>query len=591
MLNHSLPNANNRPHRYSAPSNRLLTGPYGVIRLLLLPLLLFATLAASAQESPDAVKVHVRHGATGTWHVRYELPETVQRISFNRTTRFRANTWHIDTDGIKLKESENDVWLQSSGQSGFREIDIHFNDIARDFQQDYSPVVPFSGGGSLFFTGYLNFDTEYKHHFTLQPAAGEHLIFRGKLHTKPVEWTDTEGERGKFVYFGKQRPVASDYMLALVDSGFPSWLQGRAESLLPRLFEYYANQIDRELGYRPTVYYSYQESEDSGRSMNGGAVQKEIQMKLEGQGWTDADDELIPDLFWFVAHEAAHLWNSQLVKSAEDSTHAWMHEGGATAIAHRALLDLGIINETQYHSRFEEELNRCADNLAHAPVSEFTENDRFMAHYACGSLFNYAIEAAARQHGASASLLDFWQALLNEAAAENNQYDPELFLSTAREFTEDPSVTERIRAIVFEPTDDGQSIMRQLLVSAGVTVQPVLDGIPDEPQRNLAKRVVSALLSQDCEARYSYSEVDSGVRIKGVPGCTTLEPDRMYPVTKIMGKKIWDEGAELYDAVRRHCASGETVDLELEDADDQLMLACPDNLPERRPWLKIMPPA
>lgn len=562
-----------------------------MIRLLLLPTLLATTLAASAQETPDAVKVHVRHGAAGTWHVRYELPETVQRVSFNRTTRFRAETWHIDTEGIELNESEDDAWLQSSDQTGFREIEIHFNDIARDFQQDYSPVVPFSGGGSLFFTGYLNFDTEYKHHFTLQPAAGEHLIFRGRLQTEPVEWTDTEGDRGKFVYFGKQLPIESQHMLALVDSGFPTWLQGKAETLLPTLFEYYANQLGRELDFRPAVYYSYQDSEASGRSMNGGTVHEEIQMKLEGRGWADADDELIPDLFWFVAHEAAHLWNSQLAKSADDSTHAWMHEGGATAIAHRALLDLGIIDKTQYHSRFEDELNHCADDLIHAPVSEFTEHDRFMAHYACGSLFNFVIEAAARRHGASLTLLDFWRALLNQAAKADNHYDPELFLSTARQFTDNPSVTERIREIVFKPTDDGQSTLHQLLASAGVTVNAVLNDIPDEARRNLAKRVISALLTEDCEGRYSYSEVDNGVRIKGLPGCATLEPDRMYPVARILDRKIWDEGAELYDAVRRHCASGETVDLRLEDADEPLMLPCPNNLPERRPWLRIMPPA
>jgi hypothetical protein len=179
-------------------------------------------------------------------------------------------------------------------------------------------------------------DVEYE----FVPRQGEFASMPGRVARGPLRWT--AAKEGTYVAFGRAPPIDEPRFIAVVDAGFPAWLQDEARALLPRLFNHFAAALGQELPGRPTVLLSYGDAEQAGTlSLKGGTLpglllQQDVQLGNARRG--TSDQQVLNGFRGTLAHESAHLWNIRL---AHNRGPDWVHEGGADLLAFRALRALG----------------------------------------------------------------------------------------------------------------------------------------------------------------------------------------------------------------------------------------------------------
>lgn len=157
-----------------------------------------------------------------------------------------------------------------------------------------------------------------------------------------------------------------------------------------------------------------------------------------------ADNPLWLD--WFFAHEAAHLFQQD--KSGKlfgDDRFAWIHEGGADAMAALAMVRRGPAERAYVLSRKEEAQDACAAGLAMTPLSKASAEGKFDLHYQCGLIMWLAIDQDLRRAGKD-GLADLNRALF-VAVRRGEPWSEAIFFRCARELGASPSVTTRIMTL------------------------------------------------------------------------------------------------------------------------------------------------
>jgi hypothetical protein len=280
-------------------------------------------------------------------------------------------------------------------------------------EKDYAPFLLLSGGGVFVYTGQFVVEDADAQTFELRPRPGEFVVVPGHAAREPLRWDSIPD--GTYAAFGPVEPVEEERLVAIIDAGFPNWLREEARALLPRLFDHYAAVLGRELPFRPAVLLSY--SEDATRpgsiSLKGGTLTGLLQQDVQlGSARSAAGDPMVLKAFrQSLAHEAAHLWNSRVIRPRGPD---WIHEGGADLLAWRALRALGIYSADQYEFSLSSARSACASLRGSGPLGKAPVKAR----YACGA----AIQAAAPDPDA------LWAALIRRGGT----YDEESFFDLLR---------------------------------------------------------------------------------------------------------------------------------------------------------------
>ena len=206
-------------------------------------------------------------------------------------------------------------------------------------------------------------------------------------------------------------------MISIVDPGVPDWIEIRTKEMLPRLFAFYTDRFAVSLPERPTILFHFTSSDISGYSSGGGTLPALVQLGLEGKAWENESAEGLLHQFHFLAHEAAHLWNGQLIHydGTEDS---WMHEGSADALAQRTLQALGLITEERFRTYQTVALNECLQGLGRSSLRSAHERGAFRDYYSCGNMVALLTEKAL-----SIDLFEFWRRLIERARSDDGMYE------------------------------------------------------------------------------------------------------------------------------------------------------------------------
>jgi len=149
------------------------------------------------------------------------------------------------------------------------------------------------------------------------------------------------------------------------------------------------------LSFRPEQYVSMdtRPRKDAHESTQGGTLPGQIFMHFDSANARERITAEAPFwLDWFFAHEAAHLFQQDKVGSlAGDAKAAWIHEGGADAMAALALARRGNEERAYVESRVRSAEAACAKGLANAPLGQATAAGNFDLHYQCGLLIWLAL--------------------------------------------------------------------------------------------------------------------------------------------------------------------------------------------------------
>ncbi|HLL55828.1 MAG TPA: hypothetical protein VK447_19860 [Myxococcaceae bacterium] len=552
-----------------------------------------ATTPASSPGATAAPRFSIRlthlPGDEG-WEVHYRLPAPLRSVLFERRGfGLRQQHWTVlSPAGARLEPRENTDALVAADGGVLEEVRIRVAPHAVKPEKGYQPLVPYARGGVLAFTGQLNVQPDpepkapFENRFALVPLPGERVVVLGRAYEGGVE--DLLSPEGTYAFFGTVSPLSTEHLTAVVDPGLPSWLWQTVSDTLPRLFQLYAERTGYPLTFKPTVFVSYGE-EPRPRSIvtNGGTLPDVVQMELRlGSAYQAENDPVAADrLFQLLAHEAAHLWNGQLIAHDVEGGD-WMHEGSADAFAYRALRDLGHISEPAYRARLDMALGQCLLGLQGKPLRAAPREGRHRASYACGSTLQLLAELSARKKDPRADIFSLWRGVF-DAAGKSGRYDEPMLLGAfARGGVSERRIAE-MKALLDGPTQHADAVLVSALQEEGVSLRRSCDRAPADHQQLFIQRALGHALASECGPNVRVRPEEGGAVVAAT--CKTLG-DRPK-VTSAAGLAVSPDAFALYAAIAQKCEQDGAVLLGVVGRSEPVRVPCGKLLPAQPPCVFI----
>ncbi len=444
--------------------------------------------AATSPEVDDRVAVDMTLTRTvdGAWFVDIETGKPVAALMFARSRGdYRRDTWRPLGAVAVTRRGVRDAL---EAESPFTRAAFEVTPFSGILQKDYTPFIPYSDGGWSIYPGQFEvyaFDdaaeidaipddlggvslpgTRTRYRFV--DAQGASFLAFGERTADEIAFE----EKDAFVYLGDATPIETEHLAAIADPSLPAWLRESIAAYLPRLFEFYAGSFAYAPPGRPMVLIAPLDTDRNGISLKGGTLKGQIAMQLGGSALTDPDrrDDAERHVRGFLAHEAAHLWNAEGFQPS--NTHAWIHEGGAEALAFDATARLDPADGAAFaRDRYQSALDACQEALAGGSLATATRRGDFRAHYDCGAIVMLAA-ATASTDGDVAAL---WNRLA-ERARNTEALSPALFMLTLADLGADAGAAAAIDAFLHETHADPAAAARFLFDATGVAYAVNGDG-------------------------------------------------------------------------------------------------------------------
>jgi hypothetical protein len=574
-----------------------------------LVLLLAACSAMDSQPAEVAVRVE-RMPSQKAFRVTWTLREPVQALAFGRGAGMRQGRWVPLGRGFRFEQRNGrDVLVSQSLTSNFQVmIPERFTEIAGD----YPFLSPFSDGGVVVYTGYLDVapfrcqgssclgsevDKSARRFSSPQleavAAPGEILVSGARVSGRSL--IVKPPAEGALVYFGRQLVYQQDGYSLVADANLPTWMIREVQSLLPGILSLNAARLGHALKAPPMIYITYSKSSSVvSLSHSGAVVGNQMLLSLYGSRWARRTVSSREEFTKLLAHEAFHLWNASLFHSVNRPGGGWLHEGSADAFAFFSLYEMGVISHSRYSQLVTESLNRCLIGLNGTDLPSSSGALGARNHYHCG-----AVMEAVLHHDLQTRGLDLWQLwarLFERAAGKGGFYDHEDFFAVANEIAGASGVVSELSRLANGRIDFRRDASRslesfffQLFGTAGITLVASEIQWPDWYARAAGERALGEAISADCAGDGYFLTITNGVRLVGGPRCRHLKND--HEIGRIADHRIWRDGVQLYDFIRRNCQERNTIPLTTvmtggHSSPQSLSLTCPA-LPQRTRFMRI----
>lgn len=378
--------------------------------------------AGASPPSAGPVEVHIQPDGRKPWTVRYETEQPVSRLVFPQSPDdSRARGWRPEV-GFEVVSGPDGEALRRVDGAAFSAATVVMDPVYRELPKSYAPFSPYGDGGMLFHTGRMFACAEacadgQTYRFVL--TSDHPVLVDGRSNEGEVAWTDRDD--GRSVYVGDTLPAETEFGSAIIDGALPAAIREQLERELPAFMTLYAGKLGT-LDYRPMLFVSYDTRHDEpGRFGNqGGTLPGQVFIHLYGLEWERrlAEGDAADGLRWHFAHEAAHLYQRQLF--APEPENAWIHEGGAEAMAWLALRDT---DPALAEAHLADARTRCGASLAAAgSVRQAVTAGDFDASYVCGFLILVEVDARVRAAKPdSDGLFTVWRAYVDKAGGRGSE--------------------------------------------------------------------------------------------------------------------------------------------------------------------------
>ena len=310
--------------------------------------------------------------------------------------------WVIEPADPNLGTRQGERIERTDGRP-FASVSVTVEQRYRALPKSYAPFSPFSDGGVLIYSGNL-------HACLAAPCSGEgpanvqiiapgrQVRVAGQVAADNARFVS--GDDGTNIYIGNRAPVSANGVEAIIDPALPASVGRELAESLPAATRYYAARYGA-LSFTPALFVSIdpRPQPDGHVSTQGGTLPGQIFMHFDGAGGRDRFERDPNWLDWFFAHEVAHMFQRDKTGNRSgDDTIAWMHEGGADAMA--AIVSLDRHHANYVRTRLTTAGRDCAAALDAGPLTSATARGAFDAHYACGLIAHLALDADLRARGA-----------------------------------------------------------------------------------------------------------------------------------------------------------------------------------------------
>lgn len=425
----------------------------GAHPLIGLAALLGSCTTAVPDVAPSMMQIGISAVSDESWSASYILPEPASELVFARQPDdSRARHW-VPAPGFEIVRSEGAERLRRTDGAPFREATVAVPPLYRDLPMDYAPFSPFGDGGRLVFTGRffacpgVCADDE-TWQLTLD-APGRSILVDGQLHRSRALWTD--GDSGRNVYVGETAPVETPDFLAVIDTALPASIREQLAKQLPGFMQLFAERLGA-LPERPMLFASYDIAHADGWGRQGGTLPGQVFVHFYGSAWPEqmAKPGFADDLAWHFAHEAAHLYQHQIFINGEG---AWIHEGGAEALAAIALRLQGQEAAAAGHTEASDQ--SCRRLLGSRSIRAALAAGEYQVAYACGLQVQLALDTELRNIAPTADgLFTVWNRYRDRVSGKTAT-EEDFFLAIAD--VGGPTIAASVRKLVDTPLPASRS--------------------------------------------------------------------------------------------------------------------------------------
>lgn len=373
--------------------------------------LLFASLAGCAENSlipasSPPLRLELSHSASGQITVEYRAQSATDAIHFERDLGgYRAQLWQsADSNFRWVKEGDRERIERIDGRS-FDRVTFTMPIDYRELPESYAPFSPFSEGSTLIHSGQfhacLAAPCTQPGPLPISIEAKDKIVgvdggrMGGRAHF-------ISRDDGTNIFVGLLEPIKTHGFIAIIDPGLPNESRRHLDRSLPQAMQHFL-AIYGPLSFTPELYVSLDDTpEANGKiSTQGGTLPNQIFMHFDGENARERVSADAPYwLDWFFAHEAAHLFQQDKTEGlAFSDKEAWLHEGGADAMAALALAARSDDDLKYAQVRESEAETACAHGLAGSPLKRATAEGNFGLHYMCGLVIWLALEQELRRAG------------------------------------------------------------------------------------------------------------------------------------------------------------------------------------------------
>jgi len=379
------------------------------------------SLPGESAEAENRIELSLADDGQGL-KMTYVLSGPASGLEFARTPDdSRQNRWSLANDDFEMVQADGRDRIRRVDGEEFSTVVVTVPATYVALPKDYAPFSPFSDGSLLIHSGRFQacpvvdpgHDGECSGPWAMEMRTppGTHIILRGETFDRFAWWSDA-GD-GTKIYVGKARPRSGSTFIAIVDPGLPGEVSNLLSTSLPTLMERFSRLLP-PLAARPMLFVSFDSAFEHGYGRQDGTLPNQIFMHYYGSEWDsgDAIDSSPEDTLWFLAHEAAHLFQHG-VSGALDSS--WIHEGSAEALAYLLLRDTELVSKEYLDGKRDRAVDRCVDALGNGSLASAAERGSFSEYYDCGLILFLSIDNRIRaRSGGEQDVFGFWSTLIVE---------------------------------------------------------------------------------------------------------------------------------------------------------------------------------
>ena len=445
-------------------------------RVFLLLTLTFATSSCAtnelvAPERPESPRLSITVLPNGQLLARYILPRPVESLSYERELDgYRAEVWAPSNPVYQWARDGKGERLERSDGLAFSKVELIIPIDYRALPESYAPFSPFSSGGTLIHSGQFHFCLESPCEapgpleITIT-AQGSTIGVSGKRFADQANVTSRDS--GTNIFVGTLQPVDADGFIAIIDPGLPEGIRKHLQRSLPQAMSYYRATYGA-LSFAPELYVSIDHRRESrGRiSTQGGVLPGQIFIHFDGEDAEKRASEGSPLwLDWFFAHEAAHLYQQEGAGlRAFDTRAAWIHEGGADAMAALSLFRRDDEAQGYAVDRGHQAIQACQSGLGETALITAADHDMFDLNYQCGLLIWLALDQELHEAG-SGSLHVLNMRFLGRVRG-GQPWNQDVFLDTAIDLGVAPELISDIKRFSMDDRNDRLACLETIVSMA-----------------------------------------------------------------------------------------------------------------------------
>ncbi len=267
---------------------------------------------------------------------------------------------------------------------------------------------------------------------------------------------------------GKSGPYDGNKLSLVFDESLPDWIKVSSTEITQQVYPWLEEAFAHPLELNPTLFMTINQSSNEqdaaqtkGFIFSGDALPGQIMVTLTGQAWQTPSNAGHDILKRSITHEIVHLWQTQIRPSLEqgkDRVPSWIHEGAADAIAVEALMGVGLWDEFDGTSFYNETHATCVSAIAGQTIRELSAKGNIKAVYACGHILALlAVSGPINEIGGDKAInksrvTAFWRHFIEQTLASGEGYSLNSWLDLVDKQSTSPYLASGLKSFIDTPS-------------------------------------------------------------------------------------------------------------------------------------------